>query len=169
MVEHEAFSASGAWRAKAGGEAAGVLLKRVDARGKARELARDRVLMQHALAGGAMEFRLREAEGRLRRLLVAACDRHFDLLDKSPHPALAGAVDRRALFGLADALLCRFVIGHEHPFPHESGRLYRRAAAQVNSLGKRKRPTSGPRVAAACFALFFAAARPSREGGKASP
>ena len=60
--------------------------------------------MEHALCYGPVQFRLREAQGRLRSLLVAARNRGFDFLDEGAHSTRARSVDRRALGGLTDAL-----------------------------------------------------------------
>ena len=78
--------------------------ERVDPRCQSRQLARDRVLVENALGYRPMELGLREPEGRLCSRLVARCDRRLDLFHKGAHAAHAGAIDRRALGCLPDAL-----------------------------------------------------------------
>jgi len=87
-------------------------LERVDAGGEAGKFARNRVLVQHALGDRPMQLRLGELKRRLSRLLIAGLDRGLDLFDEGAHPAHPGAIDRRSLLGLANALFRRFVGGH---------------------------------------------------------
>src|SRR5713226_2117038 len=71
----------------------------VDARSEPRQLARDGVLVQHALGGRPVQLRLGKLEGRLGRRPVASLYRGFDLLDEGANPAHAGTVDGGARFG----------------------------------------------------------------------
>ena len=78
--------------------------ERVDPRRQPRQLARDRVLVEHALGYRPMHFGLRQPERRLCRRLVTSCDRRLDLFHKGAHPAHPGAIDSRTLGRLPDAL-----------------------------------------------------------------
>jgi hypothetical protein len=78
--------------------------ERVDPRGQPRQLARDRVLVEHALGYRPMQLGLRQPEGRLCRRLVARCDRRLDPFHKGAHPAHPRAIDGRTLGRLPDAL-----------------------------------------------------------------
>ena len=78
--------------------------ERVDPRRQPRQLARDRVLVEHALGYRPMQLGLRQLEGRLCRRLVAGRDRRLDFFDKSAYAARPGAIDGRTLRRLPDAL-----------------------------------------------------------------
>ena len=78
--------------------------ERVDSRRQPRQLARDRVLVEHALGYRPMQLGLRQPEGRRRGRLVAGCDRGLDLFHKGPHAAHPGAIDGRTFGRLPDAL-----------------------------------------------------------------
>ena len=78
--------------------------ERVDPRRQPRQLARDRVLVEHALGYRPMQLGLRQPEGRLRRRLIARCDGRLDLFHKGAHAAHPGAIGGRTLGRLPDAL-----------------------------------------------------------------
>ena len=78
--------------------------ERVNSRGEARQLARHRILVEHALGNRAMQFRLGQQKRRSGRLLVAGRNRRLDSLDEGAHPARSGAIGCRALSGLPDPL-----------------------------------------------------------------
>jgi hypothetical protein len=79
-------------------------LERVDARREAGQLARNRILVKHALGDRPMQLRLRQLKRGSRRLLVAGCDRRLDLFDEGAHPTGPGPIDRRPLGCLTNAL-----------------------------------------------------------------
>src|SRR6516162_7245259 len=79
---------------------------------EARQLSRDRVLVEHTLGDCPVQFRLRRSKGGSRRFLVAAGDRRLDLLNESTHPAHPGAVHRGTLGGLTYTLFRGFMSGH---------------------------------------------------------
>ena len=87
-------------------------LERVNAGGEARQLPRNSILMEHTLGDRSVQLGLRQLKGVSGRRLVAARDRHLDLLDEGAHPAHPGPVYRGAFGDLAYALFRRFVIGH---------------------------------------------------------
>src|SRR5579859_3090095 len=87
-------------------------LERGDARVQARQLAGNRVLVQHALLGAALHLRLGREKSRLGVVLVAGRDRQLDLLDEGTDAADAGTVDLGPPKGLAETLLSGLVIGH---------------------------------------------------------
>ena len=78
--------------------------ERVDPRRQPRQLARDRVLVEHALGYRPMQLGLGQPEGRHCRRLVARLDRRLDLFHKSAHAAHPRAIDGRTLGRLPDAL-----------------------------------------------------------------
>ena len=78
--------------------------------GETRNLPRCGVLVQHALGGGAHQFRLRCLEGSLGRGLVAGGQRLFDLADEGADARAAVLVDRRAAGDLARCLFGRGVL-----------------------------------------------------------
>ena len=78
--------------------------ERVDPRRQPRQLARDRVLVKHALGYRPMHFGLRQPERRLCGRLVTSCDRRLDLFHKGAHAAHSGAIDGRTLGRLPDTL-----------------------------------------------------------------
>ena len=87
-------------------------LKRVDARGKPRQFARDRVPVQHAFRCRAMHFRLRDTERGLCRGLIAGRDRALDILDEGAHPAEPRTVDCGPFLGLPKTFFGRFMVRH---------------------------------------------------------
>src|SRR4051812_8987874 len=99
----------------------------VDTGSKPRQLARHRVLVQHALGGRPVHFGLGHLEGGLRRRLVAGLDRGLHLLDESAHPAEPGTVDGRPFLGLSKPFLGRFVMRHLISSYTGGAGLYRRA------------------------------------------
>jgi len=78
--------------------------ERVDPRRQPRQLARDRILVEHALGYRPMQLGLGQPEGRHCRRLVARLDRRLDLFHKSAHAAHPRAIDGRTLGRLPDAL-----------------------------------------------------------------
>src|ERR1700712_6048327 len=68
------------------------------------QLAGHRVLVNHALADGALHLRLCGLDGGLGGSLVAAGDRGFDRLDRVTDPRPVRLIAQGALGGLADTL-----------------------------------------------------------------
>jgi hypothetical protein len=84
----------------------------LDAGREARQLPRHGIGMDHALAGGTLQLRLRRPQGVRGSRLVTACNRAFHLLDKGAHARLARLVAGSTGRGLTDALSRRCGIGH---------------------------------------------------------
>src|SRR5712692_8895383 len=99
--------------------------ERVDAGGEPRQLARDGVLVQHALGGRPVQLRLSELEGRPGRRLVAGLYRGLDLLDEGAHPAHAGTIDGGARYGLAKPFFGGFMMRHAGSLETVGAGLYR--------------------------------------------
>jgi hypothetical protein len=86
--------------------------ERIHSDSEARQLSRDRVLVEHTLRDCPVQFRLRRSKGGSRRFFVAAGDGRLDLFDESTHPAHPGAVHRGTLGGLTYTLFRGFMSGH---------------------------------------------------------
>jgi hypothetical protein len=105
--------------------------ERVDPCRQPRQLARDRVFVEHAFGYRPMQLGLRLPESRLCRRLVPGCDRRLDLFHKGAHAANSGAIDGRTLGRLPDALFRGFVISHAIRRDRRRG-LYRGLVRDVN-------------------------------------
>src|SRR5262249_49025738 len=68
---------------------------------------------EHALADAALQDRLSRLQRGFRGVLLAGGDGRLDALDRGLDAAVAGAVDRGPLDGLAQALFRRLVMSHE--------------------------------------------------------
>ncbi len=78
--------------------------QRFDASRQSRQLPRDRVRVNDALPRRALHFRLRFTQRAGGHRLVAARDRHFDLLNKGTHAGLSRRIACGTDFGLTDTL-----------------------------------------------------------------
>src|SRR5579864_828334 len=72
-------------------------------------------MMNHALAGAALQFGRGFRESFFRCILVAGRDRGLNFLDKGSHAAEARAIHVGAPRGLSNTFLCRWMIGHCRP------------------------------------------------------
>src|SRR3954465_707551 len=88
-------------------------LERFDPLGEARDLARSGVFVEHALADAALQDRLCRLKRGFGAVLLAGGDGALDSLDCRFDAAVAGAVDRGPLDGLAQALFRRLLMSHE--------------------------------------------------------
>src|SRR5439155_12269489 len=89
------------------------------------KFARDRILVEDALGRRPMQLGLGELKRRLGRHPVAGFDRGLDPLDEGAHPAHAGPVDGRALFGLAKPFFGGFMMRHRRSLETRRAGLYR--------------------------------------------
>src|ERR1035437_5844872 len=86
--------------------------QRLDSCRQAGNLARDGVVVDHALAGSALHLRLCRLQRWRRRCLVRAGDRRLDLFHEGPHARLARLIAIGANDVLADALARGGGVGH---------------------------------------------------------